>query len=122
MYNVPAQLLNQIAPLCQTEAWRQVFSKNQDQLGKELEGAAQALEKRGISPAVILAYQTVCPLLAENEAISKYIARTGLLEIRQLLPEVLSVNEALLLMMQEHNLDDKQTDQLRMLLRDSGLS
>jgi hypothetical protein len=43
-----------------------------------------------------LAYQELGPLLAENEAISRYLVRSGRQELRSCLPEITSVKEALM--------------------------
>ena len=66
----------------------------------------------------ILAYQTVLPLLVEQQALTEFIETTGEPELRKALPEVLNQSEAVQLMTQEYNLSKEQQKQLRQLLAD----
>lgn len=65
---------------------------------------------------VILAYQTFGPLLDENEAISEYIMMAECPSLDSCLPEVVSVDEAVLVADAEYRLaDDEQAELARLL-------
>lgn len=74
------------------------------------------LEKMGADNRVILAYRLVAPLLMENEAISAYLEETQQPTLRASLPEVISVNEAVILASMEYPLTQSQQKQLTQLL------
>jgi hypothetical protein len=61
-------------------------------------------------------YQLTAPLLMENEAISRYIYRTGNLNLRRTMPELTTVGEAVYLATQEYMLDSDQQEALTKLL------
>lgn len=97
MYATPAKLLNSIAattPLM-TQGCRALFRLPQDQLWQMLDSQVAALEARGVPPEVAMLYVKIGPLLAENQAISRYILQTGNSSLRTSLPEVTSLQEAL---------------------------
>ncbi|MCB2022339.1 MAG: hypothetical protein KDG44_16205, partial [Burkholderiaceae bacterium] len=75
-----------------------------------------ALEAAGYDPVVVVAYQTVAPLLAENEAISAFVTSQGSLMLRSLLPEVTTVQEALRIAQADRPMSKKQTLQLSKML------
>lgn len=119
MYQIAAESLNQIA---RTESLKypsmgRLFSMNQTALTDALEAQATALRRQGVANKVVLAYQTVAPLLMENEAISRYIRKTDSLTMRAALPEVTTIPEALQLAEAEHELTPKQIKALRKLLQ-----
>jgi hypothetical protein len=113
-----AGILNRIAdttPL--RHRWAQLlFLMTQEQLTKQRESQEKALAERGFSTPVILAYLSLAPLLAENEAISQYIEKTGNLDLRAALPEVTTENEAQILAIKEYGLNQSQQAQLKELL------
>jgi hypothetical protein len=97
MYAVPANLLNEIA---RTETLRfqwssRLFSLNQQQKQEALDHQAELLEKRGTPAKVARLYQEIGPLLAENEAISRFSMKKGDSQIRQVLPEIATLQQAL---------------------------
>ncbi|AXK39963.1 hypothetical protein [Crenobacter cavernae] len=96
MYQVHATIWNAIArtQTLSNPSLRQLFAMDQDALTQALDAQAQALEASGVPNRVIVAYQTMAPLLAESEAISAYIVQTDNWSLRQALPEVLSAEEA----------------------------
>lgn len=115
---IAAPVLNRIAesqPL-KNEWVRKLFLMNQDELTRQHETQEQLLAKKGYPTPVILSYLTVAPLLAENEAISKYIEQTGNLTLRSALPELTTVNEAVLVATKEHRLNPSMQLQLKELL------
>ena len=116
MYQIPATTLNQIAQTVELKhpAMAQLFLMDQGQLTAALEQQAEVLAARGLSNKAILAYQTVMPLLLENEAISRYITKTG--SSRRTLPEVTTIAEALNLALQEFRMTPPQLRELKQML------
>lgn len=111
MYQVPAEVWNAIAdsqPL-KTPWARKLFKLNQPAMLAELDA-------QGVDPSVVVAYQTMAPLLAENRAITAYIKQTGDSSLMSALPEILSVDEALLYAVPEWSLNREQLEALRVLL------
>jgi hypothetical protein len=122
MLQVAAPILNEIArtQTLETDWARKLFAMSQQELNEQDQAQYKSLVQAGIDRAVAIAYQAIAPLLAENEAISRYIEETGSLELRSCLPEVTTTEEALILATEEYLLDPTQQAQLRGLLE--GLS
>ena len=99
MHQVPMRVWNEIAmshPLSQP--WFQLFRATPEQFPAMLDELVdKPLEQQGADNRVILAYRLVAPLLMENEAISAYLEETQQPTLRASLPEVTSVNEAVIL-------------------------
>jgi hypothetical protein len=98
MYSVPSATLNQIAA---TQDLRNKWAKNlfrltEDQKQLQLDKQVDALIKAGNSWAVAMGYVTVAFLMVENEAISKFIQETEQSDLRAVLPEIVTPEEALL--------------------------
>jgi len=89
---------------------------SQPQLDDALASQAQAMSKAGQTDSVINAYQLMAPLLAENQAISAYINRTGHSDLRSALPEVLNAPEAVAIASQENPLSKSEQNTLLTLL------
>lgn len=120
MHSVPTPILNAIArtQTFKNSSIHRLFSMTEARMEQALEAQAQTLLKR--CPAkVVQAYQTVCPLLIENEAISRFIVNRGSLELRRSLPEVTNVQDAVMLMTTEWKLTLQEQSQLRNLLRET---
>ena len=118
MQQVPMGVWNEIAksqPLSQP--WATLFRLEPDQLETQMErlvdGPAQAM---GADNRTLLAYRLTAPLLAENEAISAYLLEMDRQELRNSLPELTSVNEAVILASQEYRLNASQQKKLTALL------
>jgi hypothetical protein len=94
---VPAKILNEIASSqeLKTDWARRLFQMNDQD--KMIDQAQQylALTRRGISHRVVANYQDLAPLMAENEAISRYVLEKNDPELRMLLPEICSPTEAM---------------------------
>lgn len=106
MHQLPAEVWNKIAasqPL-QLQASEQLMSMSQPELDAALESQAEALRANGTPEQVISAYQALMMPVAEQEAISEYINKTGSLELRQALPDVANAEEALQLAASEYPL------------------
>jgi hypothetical protein len=118
MYSVPAPILNAIARTqsLRSEWARQVFSLDAEGVLSALSDQARELETQDVPNKVILAYQTMGPLLIENIAISEYVMATERLELRSCLPEIVSVQEAILVADAEYRLTDAEKDRLAEML------
>jgi hypothetical protein len=81
-----------------------------------LEPLETRLEQMGIDSRVTRAFLLVKPLLDENLAISRFVEQTGRIDLRSSLPEVQTVNEAIILASREFNLMPSQQVKLRGLL------
>lgn len=119
MNQVPTAIWNAIAetqPL-QTK-WAKVWFRHQgNDLDASLDHEAMKLRRANVENKVIVALQTVRPLLVENRAISDWISETNQPELRQALPEILDLAEAGRLAAMEHRLSQSQVEQLQSLLQ-----
>lgn len=119
MYQVPATVLNQILetyPL--TTAWAEaLFKLDQEELNQTLEQQASALEAAGVADRVILAYQKMGPVLAEQEAITEFIKETGNMELRSALPAAETADEAVMMATEEYRLTPAQAKMLLNMLK-----
>ncbi len=114
MYCVPARILNDIArtqPL-RTKWARRVFALDQESLMAVLQIQSDEMEARRVPNSVILAYQSMALLLAENGAISNYIVATDRLDLRSVLPEIVSAREAVFVADGDYRLSDDEKEQL----------
>lgn len=118
MYQQPAAVWNLVAVSAPaaTQTFGRLFGMDQADLDAALQSLTARLERVEKDPAVVRAWLTVAPLLFENEAISRACEAGGGATLRQALPEVTTVNEALMLASQEFMLDQSQTSKLRELL------
>lgn len=118
VHQVPPRYWNEIAAkgLVRREPWATLFRLSADEQSRGLENLDVELEKTGADGRTALAYRLVAPLFLENEAISAYIEETGQLHLRQALPEVVDVHEAVHLASVEYSLDETQQGKLRELL------
>jgi hypothetical protein len=120
MYSVPAPVLNEIARTrtLRTESARQMFVLDGPGLLDALSDQAKSLGAQGVPNKVVLAYQTVGPLLSENLAISEFIMTTERLDLRACLPEIVSIEEAILVADAEYRLAEDEKDCLCKLIAD----
>jgi hypothetical protein len=89
----------------------------QQELPAGLEKLVDApLEAQGADNKTVLAYRLVAPLLQENEAISEYLLLVNSPSLRASLPELTSVNQAVILASQEYRLNPSQQAKLTQLL------
>lgn len=95
MYQVPSTVWNEIAEReVLSQPWARLFRLDDDELPIALKPLQDAMETAGIANSVIVAFFLVAPLLQENGAISNFIVRTEQGSLRKVLPELLSVEEA----------------------------
>ena len=118
MYQVPTVVWNEIAKSqALSQPWVTLFRMTQQELPAGLEKLVDApLEAQGADNKTVLAYRLVAPLLQENEAISDYIMLVDNPSLRASLPELTSVNEAVILASQEYLLNPSQQAKLTQLL------
>lgn len=119
MYQVPARVWNEIAASEElvNPSFQKLMQMTQEQLTQALESQAQALEANGVPDSVIVAYQEIAPLLAENAAISRYIDRTGNSSLRDALPEILNAEEAVVIATQDRPLSKSEQQTLLDMLK-----
>lgn len=119
MYQVPMSVWNAIAksqPLSQP--WATLFRMTPEELPQGIARLVDApAEAAGADNRTVLAYRLVAPLLVENEAISAYLEETRQPNMRACLPEVTSVNEAVILASMEYELTRSQQRKLTQLLQ-----
>ena len=118
MYQTPAPIWNEIAATqrLQTPRWAELFQATD--LETALQPLESELEAAGADARVSRAYLLVAPLLQENEAISRWIERTGRTDLRSSLPEVTTPSEAVMLASEEFRLTPSQQQQLTRLLKE----
>lgn len=118
MYQIAAPVWNRIASTVRLRhTWaRTMFAMPQEELARALDEQAQRMTFSGTPARVIRAYQTVAPLLAENEALSRYFQKTADLQLRQALPEVTTPQEAVALAVAEFRLEPPEQTTLLFLL------
>lgn len=119
MYQTPMAVWNEIAksqPLSQP--WATLFRLEPDQLPAKLaEMVDRPAEEAGADNETVLAFRLVAPLLVETEAISSYLEETRQSILRASLPEINSVNEAVMLASMEYRLTPSQQKMLTKLLK-----
>jgi hypothetical protein len=91
------------------------------ELPQALDKLAADQESRGALPRATLAFATVAPLLLENEAISRYFQSNGSDFLRDALPNVLTMDEAVALATMEYRLIEAEQTSLRHLLSEQVL-
>lgn len=120
MMQVPATVWNRIAKTqrLRTEWAENLFRMSGQEMGETLDRMAGLLvkNKKG-DDLVAAAYLKLAPLLVENEAISRFIEKTGSTDLRSALPDLTDVPETLDLAQQEYRLNPKQLAQLSELLK-----
>lgn len=118
MHQAPTPLWNEIAATqeLRTPLWARLFKLPQDKLTPALEALEAKLEAQGLDARTTRAFLLVAPLLQENVAISNWIEANDRPDLRNSMPELVSINEALTLAATEFRLMPSQTKKLRQLL------
>lgn len=118
MYQTPLPIWNEIAKTQElaTPQWRRLLNLDPEAMPSAIKDLETRLEQKGADPRSIRAYLLTAPLLAENEAISRYVEASGNPGLRASLPELTSINEALVLASHEFRLSPSQQSMLRKLL------
>ena len=97
MESVPAKILNEIASnqKLRTVGCQRLFRMTDEEKRADQAPQYLALTRSGVSHRVAANYQGLAPLMAENEAISRYVLEKDDPELRMLLPEICSPTEAM---------------------------
>ena len=119
MYQAPMQAWNEIAQSqALSQPWATLFRMTPEELPAGLDKLVdQPIEAQGADNRTVLAYRLVAPLLLENVAISGYLGMTNQLSLRASMPELTSVNEAVILASKEYRLTASQQAKLTQLLQ-----
>ena len=119
MYQAPMQAWNEIAQSqALSQPWATLFRMTPQELPAGLDKLVdQPIEAQGADNRTVLAYRLVAPLLLENVAISDYLGMTNQLSLRASMPELTSVNEAVILASKEYRLTASQQAKLTQLLQ-----
>lgn len=100
-----------------SQPWFTLFRLTPQELPGSLDRLVdKPLEEAGADNRTVLAYRLVAPLLIESEAISAYIEEFQKYSLRAVLPEILSVSEAVALASLEYRLTPEQERKLTELL------
>lgn len=115
--SVAAVIWNEIAAQGKLQtAWaKKVFAMDEEELSAQENEEYRAMKAAGTDHDVASAFLDVRHLLLEHEAITRYCRKNP--QMRNALPEVDSVNEAILLAQGDRFLTPPQTRQLRELLQ-----
>ena len=119
MYSVPIAIWNRIAKEheLKTDYAMRLFNCVSDQeLWDELDNEGKTLAVLGMEIGVRSAFLLTRPLLTENEAISDFIVKNEFLKWRTVLPELVSIDDAIWISTQEYRLTGLQQEKLRCLL------
>ncbi|MBJ6751349.1 hypothetical protein [Geomonas anaerohicana] len=118
MLSVVASVWNEIArtQILQTDWAKEAFCLDQQGINDFHSRECERLQAQHLDLDVILAYLDLRPLLIENVAITNFVLMVGDLDLRQALPEVVTVDEAVILGSADRCLSQSQAKQLRDLL------
>jgi hypothetical protein len=118
MYSVAVEIWNRIAADQElaTRWAREVFRLDGKALEARLVQMHLELSVQKVDELVQLAYLTVMPLLEEHEAIAREVDKLDDPGLQGALPEVLTVSEAVRLMVMDYRLTPQKQGELRRLL------
>ena len=121
MHQVPTPIWNEIAETqsLQHPVWAKLFAMKDEAMTQALNRIEDDLSLRGVDNRTILAWRLTAPLLQENVAISRYVMEARRPELRSILPELTTVNEAVILASNEYRLTPSQQSRLAKLLQQS---
>lgn len=121
MHQVPTPIWNEIAATQHLKhpVWAKLFAMKDEAMTEAMNRIEDDLSLRGIDNRTILAWRLTAPLLQENEAISRYVMMARRPDLRSTLPELTTVNEAVILASSEYRLTPSQQARLSKLLQQS---
>lgn len=120
MYQTPVPVWNAIAQSqALSQPWADLFRLDPEALSAALQGMEASMAQKGADPKVIRSFLLTAPLLVENEAISTYLEESNRFSLRSSMPELTTVNEAVILASQEYRLSTSQQAQLSTLLEEA---
>lgn len=114
MLGIAAPIWNQISPLCKHPQWQRLMAMESEAMHQARDRVFHQLQAEGVEAVVAAAFLDVAPLLHERQAVATFSRQNP--QYREALTEVLSTNEAILLMVKDHHLRVSQTRELRKLL------
>ena len=119
--SVATPIWNEIAKAqkLRTEWGKKAFNLDQEGMVNLVNQEYEELQQKGVSTEICKAFLDMKPLLLENVAISLHIQQTDNLHLRQALPEVTTINEAVILASEDQPLTTLQQRQLQKLLQDA---
>lgn len=117
LISVAMPIWNEIAETQElaTEWARKAFRLNQEQAAEAYDREHQTLVDEGADPEVATAFLEVFPLLAERKAIARFLRTRP--DLKGVLPEVTTANEAVMLASMDRPLNLSQQKQLQRLLQ-----
>jgi len=118
MHQVAAPVWNEIAEsgMIKDPKIKTLMELGQQQLSEKLEKQADMLEKEGYTDSVIMAYQTVMPLLVEGPAIHAWVSEQNRPDLLAAFPKVNTVYEATHLVVKEYTLGVEEIESLMELI------
>jgi hypothetical protein len=116
MYQMPAAIWNRIAAeqALETPMANRVFPMDQAELDHWIQDRETELMAQGIYPSVVSAYLTLTPLLWENAALQAFKMDHPIYS--PALPDVGSMDDAILIARADRPLNEEELAQLRRLL------
>ena len=116
MLNVAASYWNKVYELgtVKTRLGMNLLPLGEEELTNNHQEMYDRLKARGYHPRSVLAFLDVALLLAEREAIAEASQKAP--ELRRVLPEVLTVSEAVILGTKERRLTRNQQEEVQALL------
>lgn len=118
MFNLPERMRRDLSPLVKDPMIREMLTLPEQGLQDSLDQMARQLRSRGASVQVIAAYQALAPLLWENAAVLAYRAQTGASDAVQALPDLGTVDEAMIAAQVDYRLNPRERLRLRKMLAD----
>lgn len=118
MVNIASRYWNEIAQRAKklSTPWgRDYFHLDNMEIAEAMDKEVARLEKQGLDSKVVSGFLLVAPLVAEADAIREYARKNPV--IRRILPEVTSLEEAVILASKEYRLTPQQQRDLLALLQ-----
>jgi hypothetical protein len=116
LYQMPAAIWNRIAEeqALETPKANRLFPLSQAELDRDIQNREAELSAQGMTPSVIAAYLATWPLFWENAALQAFKVNHPIYAPG--LPDVTSLDDAMLIARSDRPLDEKEQAQLRRLL------
>ncbi len=115
MYIIPQEIANIMATYpIRAEQLRKLYEMKDDEMAMEYQNdLMDVLEERGWSERAAMVAVIYSPLLLENRAISQMIEDRGYYHLRPLMPEVLTIDEMMILAEGDYMLTIDESNQVR---------
>ena len=116
MFNLPHRHRLNLASHVQSKQIASILKMPEPQLQKFLSKQVSDLRKKQVSNRVALAYQSIAPLMLENKAILAFLEIPENSSLSPALPDIKTVDEAMLLAQKEYQLIPREISRLKPLL------